>query len=102
MLLEKYWLGEGNNQISYTMKVSTEKYTLEEFRETFKKYQSQIRCCAVLPLAGNTELKTKYEYLPEEDITEDEFMKIFNAIKKNNDVGFSMDELQCSSGACPL
>jgi hypothetical protein len=102
MLLEKYWLGEGNNQISYTLKISTEKYTLEEFRETFKKYQSKIRCCSVLPLASNTELKTLYEYLPEEDVTEEYFMEIHNRIRKNNDVGFAMSELMCDGGACPL
>lgn len=102
MLLEKYWLGEGNNQISYTLKISTEKYTLEEFRETFKKYQSKVRCCSVLPLASNTELKTLYEYLPEEDVTEEYFMEIQNRVKKTNDVGFAMSELMCEGGACPL
>ena len=102
MLLEKYWLGEGNNQISYTMKISTEKYTLQEFRDTFKKYQSQIRCCAVLPLAGDKELKTMYEYLPEEDISEEDFKAIQDRVKKTNDVGFAMSELMCEGGACPL
>jgi intein/homing endonuclease len=85
-----------------TLKISTEKYTLEEFRETFKKYQSKIRCCSVLPLASNTELKTLYEYLPEEDVTEEYFMEIQNRIRKNNDVGFAMSELMCDGGACPL
>lgn len=102
MLLEKYWLGEGNNQVSYTLKISTDKYTLEEFRETYVKYQSQIRCCSILPIAGVDQLKTQYEYLPEEDVTEAEFLAIQNHIHKNNDVGFAIEELQCSSGACPL
>jgi hypothetical protein len=102
MLLEKYWLAEGNNNISYTMSIPTDKYTLEDFRETYIKYQSQIRCCTVLPIISDDTLKTLYEYLPNEDISEEEFIAIQNHIQKKRDVEFSTDELMCAGGNCPL
>lgn len=102
MLLEKYWLNNGNNQISFTLKFPTDKMTLEEFRETFFKYQSQIRCCSVLPIVSDDQLKTLYEYLPEEDVTLEQFLEIENNIQKNKDVMFSENDLLCSSGSCPL
>lgn len=102
MLLEKYWLGPNGGQVSYTMKFPTDKITLQEFRETFQKYQPLIRCCSVLPIISNDALKTMYEYLPEEEITEEEYNKIEYRIKRVMDAMFSENDLLCSSGSCPL
>ena len=85
-----------------TLSIPTDKYSLEEFRETYIKYQSQIRCCTVLPIISDDKLKTLYEYLPNEDISEEDFIAIQNHIQKKRDVEFSMDELMCQSGSCPL
>lgn len=103
MLLEKYWLGEGrNSQLSYTMKFEKDKYSLEDFRETLLKYQSKIRCCSVMPTASDNEMKSIYEYLPEEEISQEEFNAIMNKINKQTDQAFTKEELQCASGSCPL
>ena len=102
MLLEKYWLGEGNNQVSYTMKFKQDNVTLDEFRETLLKYQSQIRCCSVMPEKGVDFLRSQYEYLPEEEVSQEEFDSIVNHIKKKMESVISLEELQCSSGLCPL
>lgn len=102
MLLEKYWLGPNGGQCSYTLKVATDKVSLEQFREMFRKYQPLIRCCTVLPITSVDTLKTIYEYLPEEEITEDRYNQIENQINNKSEVRFSVEELICSSGSCPL
>jgi len=102
ILLEKYWLGSRGNQISYTLKVNMELYSLEEIRQLILKYQPQIRCCSFQPEMSATKLKTLYEYLPEEEISEEEYLSIANNIKETMEVIVSFHELQCASGACPL
>ena len=103
MLLEKYWLAEGNNQISYTMKFDTNKVSQQEFEDTVLKYQSQIRCCSVMPTVSEDELKSRYEYLPEESITKDELLNIISSIHDDDmDQALDFQTLQCSSGVCPL
>ena len=103
MLLEKHWLGEGNAQISYTMKVDKSKVDQQHFNEMLFKYQSQIRCCSVMPVLGENELKNLYEYMPEEAISEDEFVKVVANIHDDemNQV-LDISTLYCQSGACPL
>lgn len=100
MLLEKYWIGEGNNQISYTMFVDTKKYSLDEFKKTLFNYQSKIRCCSVMPLVNQDECA--YEYLPNEEITEAEFHAIERHIKAKALETVKDEELMCAGGACPL
>jgi len=102
MLLEKYWLGEGNNQVSYTMKFKQDNVTLEEFRNTLIQYQSQIRCCSVMPEKGIDFLRSQYEYLPEEEVPQNEFDSIVKHIKKRMDTVVTLEELQCSNGVCPM
>jgi hypothetical protein len=85
MLLEKYWLGEnGNGQISYTLKINTDKVSLEEFRKTFLQYQSKIRCCTILPSISDEKLKTMYEYLPEEEVSAYKFNRCCGTNKTRN------------------
>ena len=102
MLLEKHWLGEGNNQISYTLKFDKSKVSQQDFEDMVFKYQSQIRCCSVMPTVSEDELKSRYEYLPEEAITESELLNIISQIN-DPDMEQVLDPqtLQCS-GACPL
>jgi hypothetical protein len=102
MLLEKHWLGEGNNQISYTLKFNKDKVTREEFSEMLEKYQSQIRCCAVMPSVNEEELKSRYEYLPEESITMSDLLNIISNINDPDmDQVLDPETLVCA-GACPL
>jgi hypothetical protein len=103
MLLEKYWLGEGNNQISYTLKFDKNKVSREEFASIVYKYQSQVRCCSVMPTVSENELKSRYEYLPEESITKDELLNIISQIHDDDmDQALDLGTLVCVSGACPL
>lgn len=101
-LLEKNWIGEHQgNQISYTLKVFTDKYDLVTFREIVRANQPTIRCCAVLPSKPDHELG--YEYLPEEELTLEEFVTVVKNIK-DSEIKEEIDlvHLQCASGACPI
>ena len=101
-LLEKYWLGEGNNQISYTLKFDIDKISLEEYKEMILKHQSDVRCCAVMPTVSQGKLKTKYEYLPEEEITEGKFIRMVSNINDEEmKQEIDLSTLVCQ-GACPL
>lgn len=113
MLLEKYWIvgvdDEGNpledtgNQVSYTLKYNPQKVAFEEYADMVKKYQSQVKCCSVMPQQDNT----AYEYQPEQPVTSSEFMKIIREIEKAADAGdlhedIDYEHLKCSTGACPI
>ena len=103
MLLEKNWLGEGNNQISYTLKFDKNKFSREDFERTVQEYQSQIRCCSVMPTVTEEEMKSRYEYLPEESITITDLMNIISNIHDPDmDQVLDPETLICSSGSCPL
>lgn len=101
-LLEKYWIGaERGNQVSYTLKVFTDKYDLESYREIVAKHQPTVKCCSVMPSKPDHEMG--YEYLPEQEIDLMEFTTLVNGI---NDDGLKQDidvnTLLCASGACPI
>ncbi len=113
MLLEKYWIvgvdAEGNplpedngNQVSYTLKYHPDKVSFKKFSEMMRKYQSQIKCCSVMPQIDST----AYEYQPEEPVTISQFMKVIQEITDNDSdevkEDIDMDTLQCATGACPI
>lgn len=99
MLLEKYWLGKTGNQISYTLKYKPDIVLYETYKEMITKWQSQVRCCSVMPQVD----ATIYEYQPEESVTLDQFIEIASKIK---DTGFiediDLEQLKCQTGACPI
>jgi ribonucleoside-triphosphate reductase (formate) len=114
MLLEKYWiqgvdengvpLEDNGNQVSYTLKYDPKKVKFKEFSKMVRQYQSQIKCCSVMPQTD----ATAYEYQPEQSVTISEFMKVVNEIendavladKVSEDI--DLDSLKCASGACPI
>lgn len=110
MLLEKYWivgvdeygkpLSDTGNQVSYTLKYKKEKVSYRKFKEMIKKYQSQVKCCSVMPQQD----VTAYEYQPEEAVTISDFMKVLNEIEKEDgiDEDIDLDQLKCETGACPI
>lgn len=101
-LLEKYWIGaEQGNQVSYTLKIYTDRHELEDFRTMVARHQPEVRCCAVLPSRADSDLG--YEYLPEEEVSPGRFAAITAAIKDDN-VREAVDwaHLQCAGGVCPL
>jgi len=101
-LIEKYWIGETQgNQVSYTMKVYTDNYPLEDYSRIVRYNQPTVRCCAMLP--SKPESKLGYEYLPEEEVTADRFDEIVRNIRmSSNSEDVDMVHLQCLSGACPI
>ena len=102
MLLERHWIGaERGNQVSYTLKIATDRVGLEDFRALLRDHQPHLRCCAVLPSRPDRDLG--YEYLPEEEVDEARFRAIVAGIR---DPGFAeavdLARLQCEAGVCPI
>jgi intein-encoded DNA endonuclease-like protein len=110
MLLEKYWirgvdeqgqpLPDTGNQISYTLKYDPAQTTYKDFVRMMVKYQSQIRCCSVMPTTDTS----AYEYLPEQPFRSvGQFQAIIGAITDPEALeDIDMEHLQCQSGACPI
>ncbi|MBE9604098.1 recombinase [Acetobacteraceae bacterium H6797] len=101
-LLERHWIGEeGGNQVSYTLKVYTDRFDLPHFRDMVLTHQPTIRCCSILPTKPDHELG--YEYLPEEQVPMDRFAEIVERINDPSlHEAIDLAHLQCASGACPI
>jgi adenosylcobalamin-dependent ribonucleoside-triphosphate reductase len=101
-LLERHWIGqEQGNQVSYTLKIFTDRHDLDAFRRIVREEQPKVRCCSVLPSRPDAELG--YEYLPEEEVPADRFTALAAAID-DQAVREAVDAayLQCASGVCPI
>lgn len=101
-LLERHWIGaEQGNQVSYTLKVFTDRHDLDAFRAIVLREQPEVRCCAVLPTRPDHALG--YEYLPEEEIPAEAFAAVVAAINDSAvEEAVDMAHLQCASGVCPI
>ncbi len=101
-LLERHWIGaERGNQISYTLKVFTDRHDLDAFRAIVLEQQPEVRCCAVLPSRPDSVLG--YEYLPEEEVPAGRFAAIVEAIRDPAlHEAVDLAALQCASGVCPI
>jgi hypothetical protein len=100
--MERHWIGaERGNQISYTLKVYTDRHDLDAFRDILLEHQPGVRCCAVLPSAPDAALG--YEYLPEEEVTDAAFAAIVAAIRDPAlHEALDMAHLACAGGVCPI
>jgi len=101
-LLERHWIGGSQgNQVSYTLKLYTDRHDLADFRDIVLREQPRVRCCAVLPTRPQDALG--YEYLPEEEVSADKFAALVAAID-SRDAREAVDlaQLQCASGLCPI
>jgi hypothetical protein len=101
-LLERHWIGaDRGNQVSYTLKIATERVGLDEFRALLRVHQPHLRCCAVLP--GRPDRDLGYEYLPEEEVAPGRFAEIVAGIRDPG-AGEAVDlaRLQCEAGVCPI
>lgn len=109
MLGEKYWINGVNrdgtdtrwqygNQISFTMKYLPEKVDYKSFRDMLLKYQSQIRCCSVMPQTSSS----AYEYQPEEAITKAKYEEMSRVIQVVIEEDIGKEHLECDNGACPI
>ena len=101
-LLERHWIGAAQgNQVSYTLKIFTDRHDLEAFRHIVLEQQPEVRCCAVLPSRPDDELG--YEYLPEEEVAAADFSRIVAAIDDASvREAVALEHLQCASGVCPI
>jgi hypothetical protein len=101
-LLERYWIGVAQgNQVSYTLKLYTDRVDLDDFRAIVRREQPHVRCCAVLP--GRPDHLLGYEYLPEEEVPAERFASIVSAIgDAARDEAVDVAHLQCTAGACPI
>ncbi len=101
-LLERHWIGaERGNQVSYTLKIATDRVGLEEFRAILRAHQPYLRCCAVLPSRPDRDLG--YEYLPEEEVAEERFRDIVAGITDPGAAeAVDLARLQCEAGVCPI
>jgi adenosylcobalamin-dependent ribonucleoside-triphosphate reductase len=102
-LLERHWIGAAQgNQVSYTLKLATDRVSLDDFRAIVLAEQPQVRCCAVLPTRPDDQLG--YEYLPEEDVSPARFAAIAAAIDATaaRDEAVDAVHLDCATGACPI
>ncbi|HEY1932100.1 MAG TPA: recombinase [Acetobacteraceae bacterium] len=101
-LLERHWIGESQgNQVSYTLKLYTDRHDLEEFRAIVRQEQPEVRCCAILPTRPEDAMG--YEYLPEETVS----AEVFSALVAGIDMADAREavdlvHLQCASGVCPI
>jgi len=95
--LESSWLGPRGNQVSYTLKYDPEEVSYEQFREAMLANMDSIRCCSVMPQVDTT----KYEYQPEEPITEEQYDDMMSHIDRmKEDIG--REHVDCGSGGCPI
>jgi adenosylcobalamin-dependent ribonucleoside-triphosphate reductase len=101
-LLERHWIGaERGNQVSYTLKIYTDKHDLESFRALVLREQPEIRCCSLLPSRPDHEMG--FEYLPEESVSQEDFLDIVRGINaEGTSEAVDLVHLQCASGACPI
>ena len=100
-LLERHWIGaQQGNQVSYTLKVFTDRHDLDAFRSIVLEHQPGVRCCAVLPSRPDHELG--YEYLPEEEIPETTFAALTARIAQATTEAVDLVHLQCEQGVCPI
>ncbi|MGH7043139.1 MAG: recombinase, partial [Acetobacteraceae bacterium] len=100
-LLERHWLGaDQGNQISYTLKVFTDRHDLDAFRAIVLHHQPHVRCCAVLPSRPDHLLG--YEYLPEEEVSETAFAELTAHIAGSAAEAVDLVHLQCEQGVCPI
>ena len=110
ILLEKYWiqgvdesgepLEDTGNQVSYTLKYDPKKVNFKDFSKMVKMYQSQVKCCSVMPQTD----ASAYEYQPEQPVTSVDFMQVVNEITEDDELkeDIDLDSLKCASGACPI
>ncbi|HVB67156.1 MAG TPA: recombinase, partial [Acetobacteraceae bacterium] len=100
-LLERHWIGaEQGNQVSYTLKVYTDRVDLDRFRAIVRREQPEVRCCAVLPSRPDHALG--YEYLPEEEVSEAAFAALTARISQAAAEAIDLAHLQCDQGVCPI
>lgn len=102
-LIEKYWLGEGHNaQVSYTAKYNKNKVNYTDYQETILEWQPKVRCLSVMPTSDHEAIKKRYGYLPETPVSKEVYNEAVRRINGSTTQHITLEELQCTTGACPI
>lgn len=104
-LLEQHWLGEQNenNQVSYTLKYSTVTTSYDDFMRLILEWQPKIRCACVMPQSDWRESKKIYGYVPEQPISQEEYVALMAGIVAPVErEAYDDAALSCESGVCPI
>lgn len=97
-LLEKHWLGSGNNQISYTMKYNPDVVSFDAYMDSIIRNQKYIRACSFTAQVN----ESVYAYVPEEKISKERYYEIMKGIRSvSTREGYDDREL-CQNGHCPI
>ena len=97
-LLEKHWLGDRGNNVSYTMKYDPSKVGFEEYRQKVLENQGSVRTCSMMPQVDTS----AYAYQPEEQIGKEEYLSLVARIDRMSNEGYDKSRLECEGGACPI
>ncbi len=89
--------------MSYTLKYDTSKVSYAEFMAIILEWQPRIRCCSVMPQSDWHESKKIYGYVPEQPISQEEYVeltsKIIAPIERE---AYDDETLACEGGVCPI
>jgi hypothetical protein len=97
-LLEKYWLGEGQNQqISYTLKYDPNRVRYDDYMRVVLRNQSSVRACAIMPQSD----LSAHAYQPEEPVSQDVYKTMVANIRRFEAEAYDPERLECE-GACPM
>lgn len=99
-LLEKNFLGDKGNQVSYTVKYNPSKVSWEHYKSVTLQYLRTVRCCSVMPQIDMDE--SKYAYIPEQRITLEEYNSYMAQIDRIDKEHYDDNNLVCEGGACPI
>lgn len=98
-LLEHYWIGKDHgNQISYTLKYDPKVVSFDQFEQAMYDNVNTVRAVSVLP----KEDASTYEYLPEEQISDQLFNEIVAGIHEIMNEDVDRVHVDCATGACPI
>ncbi len=97
-LLEYFWIGPENNQISYTLKYDADKVSQHEFMDFILEWQSKVKCCAVMPFTD----ESAYAYIPEEKIDSKTYYDMISKIDRMDVEDYDEESITCENGACPI
>lgn len=98
MLLDRFWLGPENNQISYTLKYDQDAVSHEQYMEMLLEWQSKVKCCSVMPFTDGS----AYAYLPEEKSDKETYDLLMSKITAVKQEEYDENTLMCPGGSCPI
>ena len=100
-LLERHWIGaERGNQVSYTLKLDTDRYDVHAFQEILLQNQPLVKGCTLLPVQPDD--ARGREYLPEEAADEARFTTLLAGIVDPGlHEAIDLAWFECTRGFCP-